>query len=54
MKTIESKTITLTAIKKEAKMIKSFDGCYDGMKLSEIIADLKAAYISDGYKIVNK
>ena len=54
MKTTENKTITLAAIKKEAKMIKSFDGCYDGMKLSEIIADLKAAYISDGYKIISK
>ena len=53
MKT-ENKTITLATIKKEAKTIKSFDGCYNGVKLSEIIADLKEAYISDGYKIVNK
>ena len=52
--TTENKTITLTAIKKEAKIIKSYDNCYDGMKLSEIIADLKEAYISDGYQIISK
>ena len=54
MKTTENKAITLAAIKKEAKTIKSFDGCYNDAKISEIIADLKAAYISDGYKIIEK
>ena len=52
--TAENKIITLAAIKKEAKIIKSFDGCYNDVKLSEIIADLKTAYISDGYTIIEK
>lgn len=46
------KTISIKQIQHQAQEMQGWEGCYKGVALSEIIADLKQAYKEDGYKIV--